>query len=129
MSKPVTDSALDRAWPGSGFPNTSQSRTIQGMKIARATAAGIATSASLRLRSRTGVRQTAMSQAKPRNTASLRVRAASPIRTPRAMTFGLVRRTRPASRRIRGISRHAARASAANGIVESGRAEWRTSGK
>ncbi len=30
MSKPVTDSALDRAWPGSGFPNTSQSRTIHG---------------------------------------------------------------------------------------------------
>ena len=32
MSKPVTESAFASAWPGSGFPNSSQSRTIHGAK-------------------------------------------------------------------------------------------------
>ena len=48
MSKPVTDRALASAWPGSGLPNSSQSRTIHGAKTASATTAGTAIEGDLR---------------------------------------------------------------------------------
>ena len=37
MSKPVTDRALVAAWPGSGLPNTIQSRSAHGAKTTTAT--------------------------------------------------------------------------------------------
>ena len=36
MSKPVTDRALEIAWPGSGLPNTAQSRTAHGANTSEA---------------------------------------------------------------------------------------------
>ena len=65
----------------------------------------------------------------PSQIASLRVRAASPITTPSAMTRRSVSATGPGSAASRLISRHAVRARTANSIVESGRAEWMSSGR
>ena len=47
MSWPVTLNALATAWPGNGFPNTAQSRSIQGTKTRNATAPTTATRRSM----------------------------------------------------------------------------------
>ena len=67
-----------------------------------------------------GASQAITAQVSPIQIASLRVSAARPMRTPRPTTRGSVSRAPRGSRAIRVISRQAASASAANGIVESG---------
>ena len=42
MSNPLSDSALVAAWPGSGLPNTAQSRMAHGANTSRLTTATIA---------------------------------------------------------------------------------------
>jgi hypothetical protein len=132
MSKPVTESALASVWPGSGVPNSIQSRIIHGANTARATAAGTPTIATFRRPGIPAWAQTTTSQAKPRKTASFRVRAASPISSPSPSRPSARRRSSPSAaalRRIRGIRAQADRARTANGIVESGSAECSTSGR
>ena len=129
MSNPVTDNALTAAWPGSGLPKTAQSRIAQGRKTRPATIATTATIRTRAARSRPGMRHATIAQARPIQTASFLVSAASPIRTPSQMRRGSKVRVARGSRAILGMSRHAARARAANGMVESGRAEWSSSGR
>ncbi len=129
MSKPVTDRALVAAWPGSGLPKTIQSRSAHGAKTTTATTPATPMSRNRAARSRPPARHATMAQARPIQSASLRVSAARPMRTPRPRSRGSAGRAPRGSRAIRVISRQAPSASAANGIVESGSAECRMSGR
>ena len=129
MSKPVTESALEIAWPGSGFPNTMVLRTAHGANTARLTAATIPTRRSRSMRGRSGRRHASQAQAAASQTASLRVRAAAPSSTPIASSRGSRRRAPRGSRSTRVISRHAPRATSPNRMVESGRADMSRRGR
>ena len=127
MSKPVIDSALASAWPGSGLPKTTQSRTAHGPKTTRATTAGTAT----RREPPADAAPLHQASAGPGRGRARRPRSGSARRgrgRPRARAAAgrARRRRRLGRRRIRVMSRRAARASAANGIVESGSAPNRT---
>ena len=128
MSWPVTEKALEMAWPGSGLPNTTKfavrpwredDERGDGGQRRRAGHARPATS--------TAAPHATTTQAKASQIASLRVSAASPSRTPMAMTRGSVQRAPRGSRATRAMSRQAPRARTAKTIVESVRAEKNTS--
>ena len=123
MSRPVTLNALATAWPGSGLPKVSQSRTIHGAK----TTSEIAPTATTRRSC--PARHPISSQISPSQIASLRVRAARPITTPSAITRRSITATGPIWRAILLIRRQAINARTVNSIVESGRAEWISSGR
>ncbi len=132
MSVPCSESAFVRACPGSGLPNTTQSRTAHG---ANTIIEGTAAPATRRSHPRPpapapwAMARDTITQPSASQTASFRVSAARPRSTPRASTRGSANRAPRGSRAIRPASRHTARTRAANGIVESGRTEWRTSGR
>ena len=101
MSKPVTDRALVRAWPGNGLPNAAQSRIAHGRKTRPATIATVAISRTRVARSRVPMPHATITQARPMKTASFRVSPANPMSSPSPMTRG------SASRAPRGSARDA----------------------
>ncbi len=132
MSAPLSESAFVSACPGRGLPNTTQLRTAHG---ANTIIAGTAAPMTSRNHPRApapdlcAMPRDTISQPSANQAASLRVSAASPRSTPRANARGSANRAPRGSRAIRAASRHTARMRAANGIVESGRTEWRTRGR
>ncbi|TMC62285.1 MAG: hypothetical protein E6J17_07005 [Chloroflexi bacterium] len=82
-----------------------------------------------------GMDQATIAHARPSQAASLRVKAARPTSSPSTSSRGSPSRLRGGRVARRGdrarrlIRRQAARTIAVNGIVESGSAEWRTSGR
>ena len=129
MSKPVTDSALATAWPGSGLPNTAQSRTRPRQEDEAGDDGHRPIRRPRAPRLNAVIPQATISQARPSQIASLRVSAARPISTPSPISRGSVSRPPRGSRTSRVISRQADSARTVNGIVESGSAEWSSSGR
>ena len=83
MSKPVTDSALETAWPGSGLPNTTQSRSAHGAKTSEADGRHDPDHPDpLRARRRPAGATRATPRRAASQTASLRVSAAAPSSRP-----------------------------------------------
>ena len=129
MSKPVTENALVTAWPGSGLPNSTQFRHAHGAKMARASDTDDPDQPEALPDGRRAVVQAITTQTSASQAASLRVSAARPSATPSETSRGSRQRGAAGVSRDPGHEQAAASASAANGIVESGRAEWRSSGR
>ena len=130
MSKPVTESAFVAAWPGSGLPKTTQSRNAQGAKTSDRDDPRDPTSRTRAARSSPRDPQGHDGPGRARARRLVAGERGQPDEGAQADEPRIqVTRAPRGSRASRVISRHAPRASAANGIVESGSAEWSSSGR
>ena len=129
MSKPVTENALATACPGKGLPNAIQSRMAHGRKTSPATTA---TAGDEPDAGRPAEGLHAPRHDQPGQADVERLVAGQRGEPDQHAEGDEPRVGQPAAARVaamRVMSRQAARARTVNGIVESGRAEWRSSGR